>query len=88
MFKGEIKHMILNDMTHNPSSDINDYILEVSADVFQKIISSFRYSMIVHKIEEKKRFYMTGIKTEINDSLPTNTYVLKKELLRGKYEEE
>lgn len=65
-----------------------DYLLEVSEDVYQKIISdSFVYeitTMIQMKSGEAK---LCGIEVQKNINLKNNTYILTRKVLYGNYDE-
>ena len=82
----KINHVITNELLNDKNSRRNDFSLEVSSDVFYKIILDAR--TIRSKRNEKETYFsICGIKVVLNYNLPENTYFLKKEILSGKYDE-
>lgn len=65
-----------------------DYLLEVSEDVYQKIISdSFAYEIITMIKMESGETKLCGVEVQKNINLKNNTYILTRKVLCGNYDE-
>lgn len=65
-----------------------DYLLEVSEDVYQKIISdSFAYEITTMIKMESGETKLCGVEVQKNINLKNNTYILTRKVLCGNYDE-
>ena len=65
-----------------------DYLLEVSEDVYQKIISdSFVYEITTMIKMESGEAKLCGVEVQKNINLKNNTYILTRKVLYGNYDE-
>lgn len=65
-----------------------DYLLEVSEDVYQKIIAdSFMYEITTMFQMESGEAKLCDIEVQKNVNLKNNTYILKRKVLYGNYDE-
>ena len=81
-----INRTIAIELLNDENSRRSDFLLEVSSDIFYKIILDA--GTIRSKRNEKETYFsICGIKAVLNYNLPENTYSLKKEILSGNYGE-
>lgn len=65
-----------------------DYLLEVSEDVYQKIIyDSFVYEITTMIKMESGEAKLCGVEVHKNINLKNNTYILTRKVLYGNYDE-
>lgn len=65
-----------------------DYLLEVSEDVYQKIISDSLIDQLTTTIQrESCEVRLCGVEVQKNINLKNNTYILTRKVLYGNYDE-
>lgn len=84
-----IQYELVNDMQSGKISARKcDYLLEVSEDVYQKIIyDSFVYEITTMIEMESGETKLCGVEVQKNINLKNNTYILTRKVLYGNYDE-